>query len=370
MNGSETSELTPPQGKGSHALASSKASTAKASTTKASKTKASALKTRRPTKPLASHPSPAVWTAPSSQVLEQIKDFRQQLEAIQTQITAMNQQSEALDSNLGELRQLSQQMQALSRSHAVQQSQVTKSPVPHPRLDDWSPVDCPSVPSSVPFSAAPPPASHASSTSAETSEASTSPDSLPLAKPSFVSRSQPIAPYSASAHASKAVKPSLIVTAATVMPTAASPAQSVLPRSAQPVPPRSIVAPAAPPNPKSASAPPIHPPAVRVRRPAHSKPPATSTPLRLRLQGLLPIPNHPVTIAIDALLWTLVATGVRLGIQGVILWIPSLAVPLTLVMLLPAIVAAYLAFFVPQSSTTVIYRLLLITLGLFLGSKV
>ncbi|MGI0490333.1 hypothetical protein ACN4EG_00865 [Alkalinema pantanalense CENA528] len=198
LNGAEAIEANMSPGKSSRAMSTPKAPT---------------QKTRRPTKPLPSSPAPVVWTAPSSQVLEQIKDFRQQLEVMQTQIATMNQQSAALDSNLGELRKLSQQMQALSRSHTVQQSQVAKSPMPHPRLDDWSSADRPSAPSS----AAQPTAAHGSS-SVKTSEVPNSSDSQPLAKPSFVSRSQPIAPYSASAHASKAVKPSLIVTAATVMP--------------------------------------------------------------------------------------------------------------------------------------------------------
>lgn len=393
LNGAEPIEVNTPVGKSRRAVPSPKPP---------------ATQTRCLTKPLPSSNAPAVWTAPSSQVLEQIKDFRQQLEAMQTQIATMNQQSAALDTNLGELRKLSQQMQSLAKSHAAQQAKSTQSPAPHPRLDDWG--------SQVPAS----------------SENSGGPESQPAVKPSFVSRSQPIAPYSTSAHATKAVKPSLIVTtsqrqspAIEPQPSPAtasthsagtppakpsfihlsqshpsqsspsqshssqSPSQSSPPTLAQPGPqsqpqsrPQSRPQPAAKPTAQSISqvAPaPVSPnPAspsprsARIRRPpsstqAHGMP---SPPLRLRLQALLPIPQNPVTIAIDAMLWTLTATGVRLGIQGVIVWIPSLAVPLTLVMLLPAIVAAYLAFFVPQSSTTVIYRLLLITLGLFLGSKV
>jgi hypothetical protein len=89
----------------------------------------------------------------------------------------------------------------------------------------------------------------------------------------------------------------------------------------------------------------------------------------IQFRPFLDIPKQPGTIAIDAGLWTLVAMGLRVGLQIAIAGLPWLALPLNLLMLLPAATAAYLAFCVPQSSTAIVYRLLLITLGLFLGGR-
>ena len=87
------------------------------------------------------------------------------------------------------------------------------------------------------------------------------------------------------------------------------------------------------------------------------------------IQRLVPIPTEPKAIVVDAVLWTFSSVGVHVILQVCIQTIPLLYLPLHLVMLFPALFAAYLAFCVPQSSTPPVYRCLLTTLGFFLGSK-
>jgi hypothetical protein len=86
-------------------------------------------------------------------------------------------------------------------------------------------------------------------------------------------------------------------------------------------------------------------------------------------QQLLPIPTQPSAILFDAAMWTIGSVGVHVAFQILIKIIPALSFPLHLVMLFPALFAAYLAFCVPKSSTPFVYRCLLITLGFFFGSK-
>jgi CBS-domain-containing membrane protein len=87
------------------------------------------------------------------------------------------------------------------------------------------------------------------------------------------------------------------------------------------------------------------------------------------LPHLVPIPRGRWQKVLDAGLWVLGAVLLRLALK-VLLWgLPVLTVPVYLLMLAPAGLAAYLAFAVPNSSTAVIYRLLLLTLGLFIGGK-
>jgi hypothetical protein len=83
----------------------------------------------------------------------------------------------------------------------------------------------------------------------------------------------------------------------------------------------------------------------------------------------VPIPASPGAKVVDATIWIVAAIGGRLLLKGLILLIPVLSLPLNILMAIPAIVAAYLAFCVEQSRSAVIYRLLLITVGLFIGSR-
>lgn len=88
-----------------------------------------------------------------------------------------------------------------------------------------------------------------------------------------------------------------------------------------------------------------------------------------QIQRLVPIPTEPKAIVVDAILWTFSSVGVHVILQVCIQVVPLLSFPLHLVMLFPALFAAYRAFCVPQSSTSPVYRCLLTTLGFFLGSK-
>jgi hypothetical protein len=88
-----------------------------------------------------------------------------------------------------------------------------------------------------------------------------------------------------------------------------------------------------------------------------------------RLAFSLALPKQPIAIVCDALLWTLAAAGFRIGLGFLIHALPILATPMSLLMFVPAIAAAYLAVFVPRSSPITLYRLLLVTLGLFVGGK-
>jgi hypothetical protein len=87
-------------------------------------------------------------------------------------------------------------------------------------------------------------------------------------------------------------------------------------------------------------------------------------------QSIVPVPVTPGAKVVDVVVWVVVSIGLRLAIKALIYLIPVLALPLNVLMAIPAIVAAYLAFCVPNSRSDVIYRLLLVTLGLFLGSRI
>ncbi len=87
-------------------------------------------------------------------------------------------------------------------------------------------------------------------------------------------------------------------------------------------------------------------------------------------QSIVPVPVEPGAKVVDVVIWVAGSIALRLLFKGLIALMPFLALPLNLLLAIPAIVAAYLAFCVPNSRSDVIYRLLLVTLGLFLGSRV
>ncbi|MGV0023692.1 hypothetical protein [Phormidesmis priestleyi] len=88
-----------------------------------------------------------------------------------------------------------------------------------------------------------------------------------------------------------------------------------------------------------------------------------------RFAPSLELPQKPIARLLDALLWTLAAAGLRIGLNFLVGMIPFLAMPIGLLMFGPAIAAAYLGFFVPRSSPGLLYRLLLVTFGLLIGGK-
>ena len=88
-----------------------------------------------------------------------------------------------------------------------------------------------------------------------------------------------------------------------------------------------------------------------------------------RLQPRLDLPKTRRAIAVDALIWTSVAAGLRIGLTLLAKSLPFLNMPLFLLLFCPATLAGYLAFCVPNSKPVVIYRLLLLTLGLLIGGN-
>ncbi len=89
-----------------------------------------------------------------------------------------------------------------------------------------------------------------------------------------------------------------------------------------------------------------------------------------RFQPRLQLPQTRGAIAIDAVIWTAAAAGLRIGLKILVGQVPFLGLPIFLLLFVPAVVAGYLAFCVPKSSPVLIYRLLLMTLGLLIGGKV
>jgi hypothetical protein len=84
---------------------------------------------------------------------------------------------------------------------------------------------------------------------------------------------------------------------------------------------------------------------------------------------LIPIPRDPGTKLVDAAAWVLASIGLRLVLKLLIQLLPILTWPTHLLLAIPALVAAYLAFCVEHSRSDVIYRLLLMSIGLFFGSR-
>jgi hypothetical protein len=71
----------------------------------------------------------------------------------------------------------------------------------------------------------------------------------------------------------------------------------------------------------------------------------------------------------DAVLWIVVAAVVRVGSRFLIATYPAYSFLFIALMLAPAILAVYLAVFVPKAGFVSVYRLFLIMLGLLLGGK-
>ncbi|MCY7321325.1 MAG: hypothetical protein LH660_05870 [Phormidesmis sp. CAN_BIN36] len=88
-----------------------------------------------------------------------------------------------------------------------------------------------------------------------------------------------------------------------------------------------------------------------------------------RLQTRLQLPQTRGAIAVDAVIWTVAAAGLRVGLTLLVKSLPLLNLPILLLLFCPAVLAGYLAFCVPKSSPVLIYRLLLLTLGLLIGGK-
>ncbi|MGG6267264.1 hypothetical protein ACQ4M3_22910 [Leptolyngbya sp. AN03gr2] len=125
-------------------------------------------------------------------------------------------------------------------------------------------------------------------------------------------------------------------------------------------PPRPVQTAVNPPQPAMPSRPTTNSPVMRSRRRKSTYP---------IVQRLLKLPEQNSALVIDAALWILAAAGLRVGLSYLVILIPILKFPVILLMFVPALLAAYAAVFIPQANRAGIYRLLLITLGLFVGGK-
>lgn len=87
------------------------------------------------------------------------------------------------------------------------------------------------------------------------------------------------------------------------------------------------------------------------------------------IKRCLTLPDQHSGVAIDAALWVLAAAGLRIGLKYLAFSVPILAAPVNILLFVPALVAVYSALFMPQVNRVGIYRLLLVTMGLFVGGK-
>ncbi len=93
------------------------------------------------------------------------------------------------------------------------------------------------------------------------------------------------------------------------------------------------------------------------------------SPISRVIQQCLKFPDQPNAVAIDAALWVLASAGLRIGLNALVHAVPILAIPINLLIFAPALIAAYSALFMPSVDRVAVYRLLLITLGLFVGGR-
>ncbi|MER3433991.1 MAG: hypothetical protein C4288_11295 [Leptolyngbya sp. ERB_1_1] len=91
--------------------------------------------------------------------------------------------------------------------------------------------------------------------------------------------------------------------------------------------------------------------------------------LHRMMQRSLRLPEQNSGIAIDAALWVFAAAGLRIGLKYLVMAVPILNFPIILLMFVPALLAAYAALFIPKANRIGIYRLLLVSLGLFVGGR-
>lgn len=88
-----------------------------------------------------------------------------------------------------------------------------------------------------------------------------------------------------------------------------------------------------------------------------------------QLQKFLQLPQDFSGLLIDTGVWVLASAAIGFGLKLLITQFPPLLIPLTLLKVVPAMLAAYLALFVPKSGAISGYRLFLVMLGFWLGSK-
>ena len=115
---------------------------------------------------------------------------------------------------------------------------------------------------------------------------------------------------------------------------------------------------------------PVQPEAYRDRR--HGEPALRqSLPFmrRLRIWQFLELPSKPIDRLGNAAVWIAASVVFRVGSRYLLSAFPVLSPVFTLLMLAPAVLAVFLAVFVPKTGWVPFYRLFLIMLGLFIGGK-
>lgn len=114
---------------------------------------------------------------------------------------------------------------------------------------------------------------------------------------------------------------------------------------------------------------PVQPEPVRDRRSAESSSRQSSWLRRLRMWQLMELPAKPVDRLGNAAVWIAASVMFRVGSRYLLSAFPVLSPMFTLLMLAPAVLAVFLAVFVPKTGWIPFYRLFLIMLGLFIGGK-
>ncbi len=138
-----------------------------------------------------------------------------------------------------------------------------------------------------------------------------------------------------------------------------------------------------PQHPQPERTPPTLPTQTRIRStpipPLSPQPTRTAKPLRRRRNlryslhqikhHSLQLPKKPVFIAADSALWVLASAGLQFSLKFLVSSIPVLSGAVAGLIVIPVLATIYLAFFKPNVNAIALYRLLLITLGLFVGGK-
>jgi hypothetical protein len=92
-------------------------------------------------------------------------------------------------------------------------------------------------------------------------------------------------------------------------------------------------------------------------------------PLERLGQRIVTLPKRAIGVPIDAGLWVLAAAGLRIGLKQLVFFLPMLATTINVLIFVPALIAIFVALFMPGANRVGIYRLLLVALGLFVGGK-
>lgn len=89
----------------------------------------------------------------------------------------------------------------------------------------------------------------------------------------------------------------------------------------------------------------------------------------MRLRQLLQVPQTSFDRVGDAVLWIVLAVVIRVGARLLLALLPALTPIFVVLMFAPAILAVYLAMFVPRAGFVSVYRLFLMMLGLLIGGR-